>query len=186
MTDLATAPYKIGLSDHSAFVVTWLRRNVFSRGNLVRFALFAVLISGLMAFYSHPIAEKIGQKDAGFGTFFEIFSFLFGIALAAILVYGLAPLTTYLLQILSFQGRPRVSQTVRLTDAGVEKAIDGESHTFDWDVIEDVVETKKTVLLFTARNSAMIVSKAAFPSPSDARAFIDIIKARCRTLPKTR
>lgn len=180
MTELSTAPYRIDFASNNAFIGAWLKRNTFSRRSLGRFLLYSLMILCLTMFGSHSvIADMFGHNSAR-GVFLAAAFALISLIFAAILTYILAPAFTWLWQALSYAMGPlgKRHQTLRVTDTGIEKAVDNDRQMLPWDGIFDVVETKTTVLVFTSRNCAMIVPKAAFAAPEEATAFAEAVVER--------
>lgn len=182
MTDatLSSQDYKIGLGNYNAFFGAWLKRGFFTRQRLYLWFAVTVGIIG-MGFY---------QMRGHLGTFsfvkhpglsFEIFllgvSFVVGslvyLLFSALIVYGLSALLTYVSQLIGFLlgSATRRPQTVTITPHAVTKYIGDASSTLAWSNIARVVATRRSVLLFTGRNSAIIVPKRAFDTPEAADAF---------------
>lgn len=174
MTELATATYRIDFASHNAFVLAWLRRNVFSRRNLGRFLVFAGLAAVLCFVQMKGLAGPARQVLAAGAAI------LSGLIIGAAMVYVLAPVTIWLWQMLSFGfgGLRLRDQAVRLTGSGVEKTVGADSHVTGWDGIHEVVDTRRALLLFTGRNSAMVIPKSAFATPEAATVFADAVTER--------
>ena len=101
-----------------------------------------------------------------------------GCVTAFILTFLVGPIFTYLAQLATFILGPMRKRTsvLKASPAGVDKITgDIESQT-KWRDFAAVVETKKTILLFTSRNAATIVPKSAFAA--EAEAFAAFAKAR--------
>ncbi len=170
MTDLATAPYRIDFASYNAFVGAWLKRTYFTRRNLPRFLLFAVLIAATSFWNSRGYADTIGM------VILALISILGGLALSAIVTYAIAPALIWLWQAIVYftAPLPKRLQSARLNESGVEKAVGDERHLTGWNGIHDVVEVKKAILLFTNRNCAMIVPRSAFATPRAATVFFEM------------
>ncbi|GGZ29980.1 hypothetical protein GCM10011273_15150 [Asticcacaulis endophyticus] len=84
-----------------------------------------------------------------------------------------SPLINYLTQLLIFVISPvsRRENQVEITSSKLFKSSGNKDSETDWAKIYDVSETRKTILLFYNKNSAIIIPKSAFDSSDDADVF---------------
>ena len=178
--------YRVGIGNLNAFFDAWQRRTWFDRANIRRYLLysFGILVLLLFGLRSVVSAPHFWPSGLGFDVAFAAFGFLF-LAFASgflgfVLVFIIAPLITYVAQLLVFASGPMRKRTSRLRvdSTGISKAAGEADNRIQWRDCIAVVETKKTVLLFTSRNSATIVPKSAFASPAEAEAFAAFAKAQ--------
>lgn len=174
MTEFATPPYRIDFASYNAFVLTWLKRTFYTRHNLTRFLLLAGLATVVGYWNGKGFASPIGMIG------WALLSLISGLIVSAILVYVVAPMLIWLWQMLGFLlgGTRKGLQALSLGDDGVVKTMDQDSHTYGWDQIHDVVETHRALLLFTGRNSAMIVPRTAFANSADVKTFAERVVER--------
>ncbi len=182
-----TVTYRVGFDHLNAFFGAWWKRTRFDRISWRRFLLYslgtlALLLLGMYRTISGSHFWPAGGLgiDAAFGAFAVIFLGLACGFFGFVLVFIVGPIMTYIAQLLVFALGPMRKRTshVRATAAGIDKTTgDRESQT-PWRDFTAVIETKKTVLLFTNRNCAAIVPKSAFATPVEAEAFAAFAKAQ--------
>ena len=99
---------------------------------------------------------------------------------AFILVFLLSPLVTYLAQLAVFAVGPMRRRTTDLkVDAnGIDKITGAVESRHKWSDFIHLAETRKTVILFSGRNSATIIPKSAFASPAEAQALTAFAQAQ--------
>ena len=179
--------YRVGFADMNAFFGAWQKRTWFDRTNRRRFLLFTGVILALTAFSARPFLKQIliwpfqqFWLNALYGAVFLLVSVLWCGCVAFVLTFFLSPLLTYCTQLLTFAFGPMRKRTsrVRTSVAGIDKTTGEVESRTKWHDIVAVVDTKKTVLLFTNRNCAAIIPKSAFASPEDAQAFATFAKAQ--------
>ncbi len=178
--------YRVGMANLNAFFGTWLKRTWFDRTSRRRFLLYWAIVTALIGIGLRSfIADKhMWQSDLVInligGALGGIAFLLYSAVITFVLTQVLGPPLIYLAQTATFAFGPmrkRVSR-LRATPVGVDKTTDETESRTKWRDFTAVVETKRTVLLFTSRNSATIVPKSAFASPSEADAFAAFAKAR--------
>ena len=172
--------YKITIETFNDFFGAWLKRNLFARHRLKITALFAVallviaVVTGWRTFQlmiiepNLPLWLKISELVV-FLSAEAVFAFL----VVAIPVYILSPIVSYLWLVLMFiigPVRKRVN-TAEISEQGITKTYEMHGHTTPWSAVYDLVETKKSLLIFTNRNCAMMIPKRAFSAPEAADAF---------------
>jgi hypothetical protein len=174
--------YRIALGNLNAFFGAWLKRTWFDRTNWKRLGLHAVAFA---IFFFWSIWHYVGGKTPiGFSR--EHLLILGSIILIESVISAFAvvfiayPPLTYVLQLVAFAFGPMRTRTSHLktTTAGVDKTTGDISSQTKWRDFAGVVVTRRTVLLFTHRNSATIVPKSAFASPAEAEAFAAFAKAQ--------
>jgi len=175
--------YRVGIGNLNAFFGAWWKRTQFEGTNLGRLGLYAAFVATFLIWsiwhYVFGGKATVGFA-AGYLLILGCLIFISSLVAASVVVFIAFPLLTYALQILTFAFGPMRKRTshVRADPRGVNKTTGGvESHT-KWRDFTGVVETKKTVLLFTNRNCAAIVPKSAFASPVEADAFAAFAKAQ--------
>ena len=98
---------------------------------------------------------------------------LMSLIITAFVVYLLSALFVYVAQVTGFvlTRARRPVQSVALSHQAATKHVGEEMSVTEWSAIHLVVATGHTVLLFTGRNSAIIIPKSAFASPEEADQF---------------
>ena len=175
--------YRVGMGNLNAFFGAWWKRTWFDKTSWKRLGVYTLGIEALMLIGTWPTLT--GQVvDASFNTELRIVlgvaELIGSLVFALPLVFVVGPVFTYLAQLTVFTFGPARKRASHLTATaqGIDK-ITGETESqTKWRDFTAVVETKKTVLLFTHRNSATIVPKSAFASPAEAEAFAAFAKAQ--------
>jgi len=166
--------YRVGMANLNAFFGTWLKRTWFDRTSRRRFLLYWAIVTALIGIGLRSfIADKhMWQSDLVInligGALGGIAFLLYSAVITFVLTQALGPPLIYLAQTATFTFGPM----------GVDKTTDETESRTKWRDFTAVVETKRTVLLFTPRDSATIVPKSAFASPSEAEAFAAFAKAQ--------
>ncbi len=174
--------YRVGMGDLNAFFWAWWKRTRFDKANWKRFTVYALAIVGLLIFSLKSWISK--SYTVGFGPFFTVyitvFFAVFGLLTALALTFVVGPLLTYLLQLAAFAFGPMRHRVchLRATNTGLEKTSKAVESQTKWRDFAGVVDTRRTVLLFTNRNCATIIPKSAFASPTEAEAFAAFAKAQ--------
>lgn len=165
-----TVRYKVGFGNYVAFFGSWLKRSLFDRTSHRRFLIYSLVAAALLAFSMWQHAT--GFITSSLGWIFVVVSIVITALLcAAILVFILGPLLLFIWHTGRYLFNPKVEQAVSLSSAGITKTSADNETTTEWRAVTAFVETRKTVLLFTGRNAAMIIPKSAFSSPGDADRF---------------
>ncbi|MCR6660356.1 MAG: YcxB family protein [Asticcacaulis sp.] len=172
--------YRITFETFNDFFGAWLKRNFFTRRRLV---IALVLSIGLMvatAVVSWKMyAELLILPNTPLWPNILIAGVMIVVALllyfvlAIIPVYIFSPILSYLWLVVTFAIGPvrkRVN-SAEISQQGISKSYEQHNHITPWNVVYDLVETKKSFLIFTNRNCAMMIPKAGFASSEQAKAF---------------
>jgi hypothetical protein len=175
-----TPKFKLTLRDFSAFYAVWRKRNILFQTEARRLGLYMFLLAAVLLWNSRA---NMLSPDLSFGmkgatiVFYVIAIFLFALLLAAFLAFIISPAMIYIWQAVRFLIGPvgKYPQTLKASLEGIVKTVNETSHTTAWADVSDFVETKKTLLIFTGKNSAFIVPRSAFASDESAADFTDIL-----------
>ncbi len=174
---LSTKDYIIRFENYQGFIGYWLKTNLFSTANRNRFLIYSVIITIMLCASILPLlnnALKKGGADWLIPVIFVAVSLLLGsVFIAAIMVYLIGPILIYAIQTATFfigPMRKRIN-TVALSASGIHKVSNNTSSELAWSAVYDVIETRKTILVFTNRKCALIVPKNAFDALETANKF---------------
>jgi hypothetical protein len=181
--------YKIKFENYQSFMGYWLKTNLFHKVNRNRFFIYTVLIAAMLGFSMLPIMNTAFKDTGSFiGTepllalylaIFAIIILLFSALFAAILVYLLGPILIYGMQTAMFLFGPlrkRVN-SIELSEEGIRKVSENKTSELTWPAVYNVVETRKSILVFTDRKCALIVPKSAFASKDASENFVSAAKS---------
>lgn len=164
-----TPQFKLTLRDFNTFYGEWRRRNVLFAREARRLGFYMLLIGAVLLWNSranivHPTLNAGTEKAESL-----LLVIIIGIAallMAAFLVFIVSPALIYFWQAIRFLSGPvgKYPQSLKVTLEGIEKTVNGTSHTVAWTDTGDLVDAKKTLLIFTSKNSAFIIPKSAFAS----------------------
>lgn len=176
--------YRVGFGNLNAFFGAWWKRTWRDRAIWKRFGLYTLGIAVLHLFaiqaYSPKPVFHVPAWDLALAILTGLTVILLSAVYALIIVFLLSPLVTYIAQMLMFAVGPvrRRDSQLKASRGGIDKIVNATESSTKWRDYIHVVETRKTVLLFTHRNSATIVPKSAFASPAEAAAFAAFAKAQ--------
>ncbi|HVV16908.1 MAG TPA: YcxB family protein [Polyangia bacterium] len=167
--------YRVGFGNYVAFFGAWLKRSLFDRVSRRRLLVYAgilgVVQGGAMSMLALPLLVG-GLPGPVFWAIIAITLVVTSFIYAAIFVFILGPLLQFLWHTGRYLFNPKVEQTVSLSTAGLTKTLVDAETTTTWRTVTALVETRKTLLLFTSRNAAMIIPKSAFASGEEADQFV--------------
>jgi hypothetical protein len=169
-----TVRYRVGLGNYVAFFGAWIKRTLFDKTNRRRLLIYAAGIGVVQAIGVSSIVKLMQDSympELIFWAMIAVVLVVTSFIYAAIFVFVLAPLLQFLWHIGRYLASPKPEQTVALSADGVTKHTLDTETTTAWRGVTVFVETRKTVLLFTGRNAAMIIPKSAFASSEDADRF---------------
>ncbi len=182
MTDatLSSHDYRIGFGDFNAFFGAWLKRGFFTRQRLYIWLGMAAALS-LLTLGTIPVllsgmnkAQKLPfQMDALFWCVMIAVFVLSCLIFSGIIVYLLTLPLIYVVQLAGFilGSIRRRKQSVALSSQRIAKTVDDAVSETPWSRVHSVTATRQTVLIFTSRNSAMVIPKRAFDTAEMAEAF---------------
>ena len=175
--------YRVGFGNLNAFFGAWWKRTWFDKTSWTRFAIYSLMVEVLMLVSTWPTLTGQAVDSLfrpGLAIDLGIVELIGALVFAFLLVFLVGPLLTYAAQMAAFAFGPMRKRLTRLhaTATGVDKNTGAVESLTRWRDFTRVVETKKTVLLFTHRNSATIVPKSAFASPAEAEAFAAFARAQ--------
>ena len=179
-TKTETPEFKLTLRDFSAFYSEWRKRNMLFKTEVRRLALYIFLLSAVLLWNSREslIFPGISMATKGMAIGFLVIAIvILALLLAAFLVFILSPALIYIWQAVRFLSGPvrKYPQSLKASLEGIIKTVNGTSHTTAWADVLDFVETKRTLLIFTGKNSALIIPKSAFASNEVASDFVDVL-----------
>ncbi|MDV6332612.1 YcxB family protein [Asticcacaulis sp. 201] len=181
--DLSTNDFRIGFGAQSAFFAAWLRKNGFGKTARRRFLAYTGIVTLLMVFgigANVPGLQSITYTVVFVYILLFIVSLIIGALFAAIMIFLIGPIVVWVWMAVSYLigPWPKRTQRLRLTDTRVIKQVGESEYSLTWKEVFDLVETRKTLLIFTQRNCALIVPKLAFDTPEASQAFVAYAKAR--------
>ena len=181
--DLSTNDYRIGFGAQSAFFAAWLKKNGFGKIARRRFLIYTGIVALLLALgigANIPGLQSVNVVSAFLYIILFIVSLIIGALFAAIMVFLIGPIVVWAWMAVSYLigPWPKRTQRLRLTDTQVIKQVGETESGLTWKGVFDVVETRKTLLIFTRPNCALIVPKQAFDTPEASQAFVAYAKAR--------
>ncbi|ESQ75620.1 YcxB family protein [Asticcacaulis sp. AC402] len=176
-TPLIVRDYRIAWPNYHDFVLAWVARFTLSRSNMIRFAVYAVIMAAvtLVPFLWGTSLDAEGvvffgvPVEAGMRGLFIVTGLMTSFGFAAIFAFVIGPVFAYLWQSAAFLVRSPTTSTLTLSQTGLIKA--GAHGETAWSDVADVRETTATILIFTGSNHALIVPKAAFATPEAAETF---------------
>ena len=177
-----THAYRIGFGNYNAFFGAWVKRGFFTKRRLfmwlgLAFVMMFFSIGGVQLLLSQ--INKTGQMPAG--TFNGLFWGIMAVAtivtsllFSAFIVYVLTLPVIYMLQVAAFLvgGLRRRTQGIAVSAQHVTKTVDEAVSETPWPGVHTIVSTRQTILIFTSRNSAMVIPKSAFDTPEGADRFV--------------
>ena len=106
-------------------------------------------------------------------AFMAVAMLLFSFLIVAIPMYVLSPIVSYLWLVITFALGPvrKLTNTAEISQQGISKSFEQHNHVTPWSAVYDLVETKKSLLIFTNRNCAMMIPKAGFATIEQVNAF---------------
>lgn len=172
--------YRITFETFNGFFGAWLKHNLFTRRRLIFTLVFtATLIAITIITCWRTFAIIASEPNLPIWWTIPIFAvaaivmFLFCFLIIAIPMYILSPLVSYLWLIVTFllgPVRKRIN-SAEVSQQGISKSFEQHNHLTPWHTVYDLVETKKSLLVFTTRNCAMMIPKAGFTNLDLANAF---------------
>lgn len=168
-THLSTEPYRLTAGDIASFCGAWAQRNRFNRISLIRFGVVFVVLIIIFAAGRSVMPETYPSDPVLIGI-----SYLLAAAFwAALISFFIQPLLIGGLQIVSHMLKAATpEQSVSLSDEGFIKHQNDAIKTTEWSKVHEIKETARTLLIFTAPNSALIVPKRAFAVPETEHQFV--------------
>ncbi|ESQ85531.1 hypothetical protein [Asticcacaulis benevestitus] len=130
--------YKLKLENYNGFFKAWLKKNYVTKFKLLIVLAYAAFLAA------------IPWTNRGWAHF-DIASIITCILFSALLVFVIIPLVTYLLTVAQYfsGGTSKKENSIEISSAGVVKSSDTTRIELKWTAIHDVIETQKTILLFT-------------------------------------
>lgn len=182
MTDenFSARDYKITFETFNGFFGAWLKRNLFIRHRFTVTLTFTAVLMIIVAVTGRQmLGLMINEPNMLLWIKILELSLLFvleamlSFVIVAIPVYILSPIVSYIWLAISFMIGPvrKRANTANVSVEGITKSYATYSHTTPWSAVYDLVETRKSLLIFTNRNCAMMIPKRAFETPEAAQAF---------------
>ncbi|WP_189485759.1 YcxB family protein [Asticcacaulis endophyticus] len=177
---LKTNSYKIKSENLTDFFTVWLKKHYFDKNLWRKLWISSAIIIAIMMFVTVPILTTMTSDLNDYpwlGPIVIFFTILITclacLLMTAAFLFVASPLINYLTQLLIFVISPvsRRENQVEITSSKLFKSSGNKDSETDWAKIYDVSETRKTILLFYNKNSAIIIPKSAFDSSDDADVF---------------
>ena len=186
--EFSTGEYRLTFSDFNSFFKIWLKKNLFSRRKIFYFVILTIGISAYTAVTLFPIFQDISKSNLNYGlVFWGIIAPIFivlSLGMSAILVFVILPILTYITTLVGFQLHQfKPARGVTISSDKISKSIGDQIYERDWSSVHDLVETKKTILLFSSPSCATVIPKSTFKTTEDAIQFVHKAKEYWRTKP---
>ena len=176
-----THAYRIGFGNYNAFFAAWMKRGFFTRRRLLIWlgmTLVMLFLSVGLSMYAQSILGKPHghplEVSRGFWMAVIAGIIVSSLLCSAVIVYLLSLSLIYVLQLAGFLlgNIRRRTQGVALSAPHITKTVDDVARETPWSQVHDIVAMKQTLLIFTSRNSAMVIPKSAFETPENADRFV--------------
>jgi len=172
--------YRITFETLNGFFGAWLKSNLFTRRRLVIalvLSLGLVIATAVVSWKTY--AELLILPHVPFWPNILIAGVMIVVALllyftlAIIPVYIFSPILSYLWLLVTFAFGPvrKRINSAEVSQQGISKSFEQHNHVTPWSAVYYLVETKKSLFIFTNRNCAMMIPKAGFADLDKANAF---------------